>query len=47
VHIQIVQFGASGRAERSIPLIRDAIPDPAICEGVAAPSMISFMAHPL
>jgi hypothetical protein len=30
-----------------VPLIRSAIPDPAIREGVAAPFMISFMAHSL
>src|SRR5579863_1302354 len=30
-----------------LPLIRSATPNPAICEGVAAPSMISFMAHSL
>ena len=29
------------------PLIRSATPKPAIWEGVAAPSMISFMAHSL
>ena len=30
-----------------VPLIRSATPKPAIWEGVAAPSMISFMAHSL
>src|SRR5580700_830549 len=30
-----------------VPLIRSATPNPAIWEGVAAPSMISFMAHSL
>ncbi len=30
-----------------VPLIRSAIPKPAIWDGVAAPSMISFMAHSL
>ena len=30
-----------------VPLIRSATPKPAIWDGVAAPSMISFMAHSL
>jgi hypothetical protein len=30
-----------------VPLIRSATPNPAIWDGVAAPSMISFMAHSL
>ena len=33
-------------SETVSPFIRSATPNPAICVGVAAPSMISFIAHP-